>query len=106
MKQGEVWWVDFAMPIGRHPAVLLTRTLALPYMTQVSVAPITTTIRGLDSEVELNPDEDGVRDACVVSLDNVQTVSVRLLDDMLTELTSSRMAEVFEALHFAYDMPF
>lgn len=70
------------------------------------MAPLTRTIRGLDSEVVLESDTDGVADRCEVTLDNIATVEQMLLMERLTSLSGDRMNEVWEALHFAFEMPF
>ena len=54
-RQGAIWWVNFPRPAGRRPALVLTRSDAIPHMTNVTVAPLTRTIRAIDSEVVLSP---------------------------------------------------
>ncbi len=72
----------------------------LAYLGEVTVAPITRTIRDVPSEVALGPD-DGVSQACVINLDHVQTVSKNRLGGIIATLPSSRMGEIREALLFA-----
>ena len=69
MKQGDVYWYTFRSPDKRRPVLILTRTSAIPYLTGITVAPITTTIRGPASEIFLTPGEDGVLTECVVNTD-------------------------------------
>ena len=76
-----------------------------PSSTYATVAPLTRTIRGLDSEVILEPD-DGVPTRSAVTLDNIATIDQDLLVQYLTTLSSHRMNEVWEALHYSFDMPF
>lgn len=80
--------------------LILTRSSALPYLTRATVAPITSTIRGVPSEVALGP-EDGMKQPCVVNLHNVITVSQQNLGRRLAQLGPRRMREVCAALAFA-----
>ncbi|MFZ5822110.1 MAG: type II toxin-antitoxin system PemK/MazF family toxin [Chloroflexota bacterium] len=101
MKQGDVYWYVFRSPDKRRPVLLLTRSSAIPFLTSVTVAPITTTIRNIPSEVLLRPDEDGVLDECVVNTDNIQTVQKANLGVFLTHLSPEKMREVREAIEFS-----
>ena len=74
MKQGDVYWYAFRPPDKRRPVLILTRSSAIPYLTGITVAQITTTNRGTDSEVFLTPGEDGMFEECVVNADNIQTI--------------------------------
>lgn len=103
MKRGDVRWYTFREPDKRRPILVLTRTSAIAYLTSVTVAPLTTTIRDIPTEVFLSP-EEGVLTPCVVNLDNVQTVTKRQIGSLVTVLTPERMAEVEQALAFALDM--
>ena len=96
MIRGEVWWFETA-DAGRRPACLLTRDEALVSLRRVMVAPATRTVRGLPTEVPLD-EQDGMPQACVLSLDNVQTVRKSLLTERITRLSPARMAEVCRAL--------
>ncbi len=80
--------------------LILTRGRALPYLSRVTVAPISSTIRGVPSEVALGV-EDGMRQPCAANLHNVMTVNQQTLGRRLTELTPGRMREVCAALAFA-----
>ncbi len=80
--------------------MILTRVSAIPYLSRVTVAPITSTIRSVPSEVALGL-EDGMRQPCVVNLHNVVTVSQQGLGRRLAQLTPRRMREVCAALAFA-----
>ncbi len=104
IAQGEVWWADLPDPAGHRPVVVLTRTRALPRLNQVTFAPITRTIRGIDTEVVLGP-LDGLPGECAVSLDNIGTGPKELLDRRIIRLAESRMDDVFEAIRVAFDMP-
>jgi len=80
--------------------LILTRSSAIPYLSRVTVAPISSTIRGIPSEVALGV-EDGMRQPCAANLHNVITVSQQVLGRRLTELSPRRMREVCAALAFA-----
>jgi mRNA interferase MazF len=98
--RGEVWWSELA-DIGRRPVVVLTRDAAIPRLRRTLVAPCTTNVRGLASEVALEPNTDPVPRACVVNLDSVESVSVGVLVERLGRLSDVRMAEVCAALSVA-----
>ena len=74
MKQGDVYWYSFRAPDKRRPVLILTRNSAISYLNSVIVAQITTTIRGVPSEVALAPATDGVFEECVVNAYNLQTI--------------------------------
>jgi mRNA interferase MazF len=104
LKRGEVRWYTFAEPDKRRPVLILTRTSSLRFLTGITIAPITSTIRTIPSEVLLTPDEDGVLSACAVNLDNMQTVPKAQIGRVLTTLSAARMHEVEQALCFALGM--
>ncbi len=101
MKQGDIYWYTFRAPDKRRPVLILTRTSAIPFLTGITVAPITTTIRGIPSEVLLTPDEDGMFADCVVNTDNIQTIEKANLDEFITHLSPERMLEVRAAIEFS-----
>jgi mRNA interferase MazF len=74
MTQCDVYWYTFRAPDKRRPVLILTRNSATSFLTGITVAPITTTIRGILSEVVLTPAKDGVLTDCAVSADNIQTI--------------------------------
>jgi mRNA interferase MazF len=80
--------------------VVLTRDSAIPYLSTVTVAPITSTIRGVPSEVPLN-EEDGMKASCAVNLHNAVTVSQDRLGRRVAQLNSLRMGEICAALRFS-----
>ena len=81
--------------------LVLTRSSALAFLTGITVAPITTTIRGIPSEVILTRDEDGMFDDCAVNADNIQTVQKANLGVFITHLRQSRMRDVRAAIEFS-----
>ena len=101
MKQGDVYWYTFRAPDKRRPVLILTRNSAIPFLTGITVAPLTTTIRGIPSEVLLTPTKDGVLADCAVSADNLQTIRKAGLDSYVTSLSLERMREVRAAVEFA-----
>ncbi len=100
--RGEVWWCEM-VEIGRRPVVVLSRDAAIPRLRRALVAPCTTTIRGLASEVVLTPAEDPVPRRSAANLDSVETVSIAVLVTRLGRLSDSRMREVCAALGVAVD---
>lgn len=100
--RGEVWWCE-PPDIGRRPVVVLSRDAAIAGCQRALVAPCTTTLRGLPSEVELSPDSDPVPRGCVASLDSVESVSTSLLVERLGRLSDARMREVCAALAVSVD---
>lgn len=101
MKQGEIYWYTFHTPDKRRPVLILTRSSAIPYLTSVTVAPLTSTIRSVPSEVLLNPQDDGVLNECVVNAHNLQTIQKARLGEFIAQLSAERMREVREAIEFA-----
>jgi len=101
MNQGDVYWYTFRAPDKRRPVLILTRNSAIPFLTGVTIAPLTTTIRGIPSEVLLTPAEDGVPADCAVNVDNIQTIQKTGLGTYLTHLSLERMREVRVAVEFA-----
>lgn len=104
MRRGEVRWYTFAAPDKRRPVLILTRNSALRFLAGITVAPITSTIRSIPSEVLLGPAEDGMLNVCAVNLDNIQTVQKAQIGTLLTTLSPARMREVEQALCFALGM--
>lgn len=101
MKQGDVYWYTFRAPDKRRPALILTRNSAIPFLTSITVAAITTTVRGIPSEVLLSPGEDGIFEDCVVNTDNIQTIQKANLSEFITHLSQERMREVRVAIEFS-----
>ena len=100
IARGDVRLYNFAPPDKKRPVVVLTRDSAVAYLSTVTVAPVTSTIRGVPSEVVLNED-DGMRVCCAVNLHNAITVSQDRLGKRVGRLSSLRMNEICAALRFA-----
>ena len=100
MKRGEVRWYRFAQPDKRRPVLILNRDSILEYMGEVTVAPITTIVRDIPSEVFLSRDDCVPRD-CAVNCDHLQTVSKGKLGAVIATLSPKKMDEVAAAVFFA-----
>lgn len=98
MRRGEVWWVDVGH--GIRPACILTRDEAIPVLSALLVAPTTTQIREIPTEIELDQ-ADGLPDHCVISLDNLSVVPKEFMVSRITRLSPARMHELCLALQFA-----
>ena len=99
MKRGEVRWYKFSRPDKSRPVVILTRDSALEFLGEVTIAPITSTIRDISSEVLLTR-EDGMSRECAVNLDHIQTVSKDKIGPLITTLSSIKLSEIRSALFF------
>ncbi len=100
MNRGEVRWHTFKAPDKRRPVVVVTRQGALSYLTGIVVAPITTRVRDIPSEVYLDQ-ADGLLGPCTANCDNLQTVQLRDLSAPWATLIPERLAELDRALRFA-----
>ena len=98
--RGEVWWCELP-EIGRRPVVVLSRDAAIPRLRRALIGPCTTTVRGIPSEVLLEPGEDPVPLASTVNLDSVESVSLGTLVERLGRLSDDRMRQVCRALEIA-----
>ena len=100
IARGDVRLYNFAPPDKKRPVVVLTRDSAIVYLSTVTVAPVTSAIRGVPSEVVLNED-DGMKASCAVNLHNAVTVSRDRLGKRVAQLSSLRMNEICAALRFS-----
>jgi mRNA interferase MazF len=100
VKRGEIWWAELPGPAGRRPVILLSRNEAYEVRRLVTVAPVTTRVRGIPVEVPLSP-KDGMPRECVANLDVVTTIPKDALRERLTVLSGPKMAAVDAALRFA-----
>lgn len=99
MRRGEVWWHE-PPDAKRRPVLILTRGEAIEVVYDLIVVPATGTIRRLEAEVELGP-EDGMPRSCVLNLANTTSAEKTLLVERITELGAARMDEVCQALDAA-----
>ncbi|HVT17209.1 MAG TPA: type II toxin-antitoxin system PemK/MazF family toxin [Thermoanaerobaculia bacterium] len=100
MQRGEIRWYRFASPDKSRPVLVLTRDAILAYLEEVTVAPVTTRVRDIPSEVALTT-EDGMPRPCAINLDRLQTVRKDRVGALITMLPASLMDEVRAALLFA-----
>jgi mRNA interferase MazF len=100
IARGDVRLYSFAPPDKKRPVVVLTRSSAIAYLATVTVAPITSAIRGVPSEVVLS-EEDGMKASCAVNLHNAVTVSQDRLGARVGHLSPMRMNEICAALRFS-----
>ena len=101
-RRGEIWQYRFSEPDKRRPVVVLTRQRVLPLLNTAMVAPITSTVRGIPSEVVVGVDE-GLKHRSAINLDHVQTVDQRLLRHFIGTLSEEKMRQVCRALAVAID---
>jgi len=100
MNHGDVYWYAFREPDKRRPVLILTRSSAIQFLTSLTIAPITSTIRAIPTEVALSP-SDGLLTDCAVNLDNIQTVQKAKMGAFIAHLSTQRMREVRNAIEFA-----
>jgi len=100
MQRGEVRWYKFSKPDKRRPVVILTRDSALEFLGEVTVAPVTSTVRDIPSEVLLT-EADGMPQGCAVNLDHIQTVAKGKIGPVITTLSPRKMSELRTACLFA-----
>lgn len=103
MKRGEVRWYKFKGPDKKRPIVILTRDAILEYLGEVTVAPITSTIRDIPSEVSLSRD-DGMKNDCVINCDHIQTVSKSKIGSLITTLSNNKLKDLRNAICFSLNL--
>jgi len=103
MKHGEIRWYTFVPPDKKRPVLILTRDSVLEYLGEVTVAPVTTTVRDIPSEVFLST-VDGMPRDCAVNCDHLQTVAKGKIGPLITSLPRTKMLEVGRAIRFALDI--
>jgi mRNA interferase MazF len=103
MKRGEIRWYKFKHPDKKRPVVILTRNSILEYLGEVTIAPVTSTIRDIPSEVLLSR-LDGMHNDCAINCDHMQTVSKSNVGSMITSLSKEKLSEVRDAINFALNL--
>lgn len=103
MNRGEIRWYKFLPPDKKRPVLILTRDSVLKYLGEITVAPITTTVRDIPSEVFLSK-FDGMPQDCAINCDHLQTVSKTKIGPLITTLSPSKMIDVGRAIRFALDI--
>jgi mRNA interferase MazF len=100
VTRGDICWYTFKTPDKKRPVLILTRDSAIAVLHAVTVAPITSTIRNIRTEVVLT-EADGLPAICAANFDNLQTVPKNSVGDRIAHLTSRKMKETWTALSFA-----
>ena len=100
VNRGEIWQFSFPAPDRRRPVLVLTRQEVISHLHTVTVAPITTTVRGIPSEVVIGP-ESGLKSTSAINLDNLATVPKAGLRTFVGTVPPQVLSEVREALLFA-----
>ncbi|PWB76756.1 MAG: PemK family transcriptional regulator [Candidatus Methylomirabilota bacterium] len=103
MTRGEIRWYTFQPPDKKRPVLILTRDSILDYLGEVTVAPVTSTIRDVPSEVVLTK-SDGMPMECAVNCDHIQTVSKGKIGAAITTLSSDKLQAVRRAILFALNL--
>lgn len=104
VARNDIFWADLGEPAGRRPVCVLTRDAAIEVLTSVTCAPITRTIRGIASEVDLGP-QHGLPAECVINCDNVITIPIDALDpEPVGRLDEIARARLDRALRYALDI--
>jgi mRNA interferase MazF len=100
VRRGEIWWADFPAPMGRRPAILMSRDEAYEVRASVTVVPLTRRVRRIPVEVHLEP-KDGVPRSCVANVDNLTYVAKSLLVRRVGPLAPDKLRALEDALRFA-----
>ena len=100
MNRGDICWYAFKAPDKKRPVLILTRDSAIGVLNSITIAPITSTIRSIPTEVVLT-EEDGLPSTCAANFDNIQTVPKSNIGDRIATLTARRMKEAVSAVSFA-----
>jgi mRNA interferase MazF len=100
-RRGDVWWLE-SPEMGRRPVLVITRDSAIDVLTGIVVAPITRTVRNIDSEIRLDSD-DGMPELCAASFDNLRTVPRSMMTAKLSRLSTERLPEICDAISFALE---
>ena len=100
MNRGDICWYSFKAPDKRRPVVILTRDSAIRILNSITIAPITSTIRGIPTEVVLS-EEDGLPATCAANFDNLQTVAKNRIGERIAQLSTHKMRSAAAAISFA-----
>lgn len=106
VARGDIIWADLGSPAGRRPVCVLTRDAAIQVLSTVTCAPITRTVRGIRSEVEVGPDE-GLPEVSVITCDNIVTLPIGILaSSRVGRLSLAKRAALDHALRYALDIQY
>lgn len=100
LRRGEIWLYHFTRPDKKRPVLILTRDSAIPYLSEVTIAPITSVIRGIPTEVSVGP-EEGLKGPSVVNFDHLQTVAKERLKNFVGSIPEEKMEGAMGAVLFA-----
>ena len=103
MRRGEIRWYKFKAPDKKRPALILTRNSIIKYLGEVTVAPVTSTIRNIPSEVFLS-ENDGMPKDCAINFDHIQTVSKSKIGSLIMTLMPEKLKQVRDAIIFALNL--
>ena len=103
MKHSDIRWYKFVRPDKKRPVLILTRDSVLEYLNEVTIAPITSTVRNIPSEVLLTKADGMLRD-CAVNCDHLQTVPKGKIGPLITSLLPAKMVDIGQAIRFALDI--
>lgn len=103
MNRGEIRWYKFQAPDKKRPVLILTRDSILEYLGEVTVAPLTSTVRDIPSEVFLSKDDGMPRD-CAINFDHIQTVLKAKIGSLITTLSPGKLKQVRETILFALNL--
>jgi mRNA interferase MazF len=103
MNRGEIRWYTFKKPDKKRPVLILSRSSIIGYLNEVTIAPITTTIREIPSEVYLST-IDGMPRNCAINFDHIQTVAKGKIGPLITTLGSDKKSKIRDAISFALDL--
>ena len=100
MRRAEVWWANLPEPVGRRPVVLVSRDDVQSVRALVTVAPVTTRVRGIPTEVALGKHE-GLPRPCVANADALATIPKRTLEQYAGTLSAAKTTALDDAIRFA-----
>ena len=103
MKRGEIRWYKFQAPDKKRPVLILTRNSVLEYLGEVTIAPVTATIREIPSEIILAR-EDGMSKDCAINSDHIQTVAKSKIGALITTVSEEKLTQVSRAIRFALEI--
>lgn len=103
MNRGDVCWYQFKSPDKKRPVVILTRNSIIEYLGEVAIAPVSSTIRNIPSEVVLFQD-DGMPKDCAINCDHIQTVAKNKIGSLITKLSDEKIKQLNEAIQFALNL--
>ncbi len=103
MKRGDIWWANLPPPAGKRPVVLVSRNEAYKIRELITIAPVTTHIRGIPTEVALTT-KDGLPRRCIVNGDNLTTIPKAWLEKRIAALNPLKLQQLDTGIKFALDL--